>query len=378
MDLTQILEAAVKQHASDVVLKDGRPPMFRIYGDLVPYEGALSVTPEALQEAADCVLRDDACRMRFATERHADLAFDSQGSGRFRVNVYRQRGRIGMVFRAIPERIRGIAELNLPPVVEQLAEERRGLILVTGATGSGKSTTLAAMIEHINQTHASHIITIEDPIEYVHHDKRSVISQREIGNDVNDFPSALQAALRQNPDVIMVGEMRDLKTSATAIMAAETGHVVLSTLHTVDAPETILRTVAAFPEHQREQIRIVLASVLRGVVSQRLLPRADGAGLVPAVEVMVGTTRAREYIEKQRIRELPELIAQGHSSHGMQSFDQSLMALVRAGRITYEEALAHCRNPGDLELQAHGIESSGGSLSTFETHSELSVPSERS
>ncbi|MFI5398536.1 MAG: type IV pilus twitching motility protein PilT [Candidatus Binatia bacterium] len=370
-DLAELLRAAVAQEASDIVLKDGRPPTFRIKGDLVPWAGTPSLTPAELDDLATTLLHEDSQRMRFATERHADLAFDKPGLGRFRVNVFRQRGTVGIVLRVIPPQVRQVAQLNLPPIVEQLANERRGLILVTGPTGSGKSTTLAAMIEHINQTSAQHIITIEDPIEYVHSERRSLISQREIGDDVNDFPSALQATLRQNPDVIMVGEMRDLKTMETALMAAETGHLVLSSLHTGDAPEAVVRLVSAFPEDQREQARIILASVLRGVVSQRLLPRADGSGLVPTVEVMVGTLRVREHIEKQRIRELPELIAQGQS-YGMQTFDQSLMALFRAGTITYDEALAQCRNPADFELEARGIESSSNPLSSFEVRDATS------
>ncbi len=368
MELSQVLRVAVEEHASDVVLKDGMPPMFRIDGELVPGADIPPLTADMLQHAAAVILRDDAVRLRFATERHADLAFDQPDIGRFRVNVFRQRGKLGIVCRVIPARIRGVAELNLPEVIEQIAGERRGLILVTGATGSGKTTTLAAMIDHINGTSARHIITVEDPIEYVHEERASVISQREIGEDVNDFPSALQAALRQNPDVIMVGEMRDQQTIETAIMAAETGHLVMSTLHTADAPETILRIVAAFPEHQREQTRVVLASVLRAVISQRLLRRTDGSGLIPAVEVMVGSLRVREYIEKQRIRELPELIAQGHS-YGMQTFDQSVLALYRAGRITYEEGLAQSRNPADFEMQARGIQSAGNALNDFETRS---------
>jgi len=354
MELLEILDSAVKQKASDVVLKDGMPPMFRIHGTLAPCVGASALTAEMLQRAATVILGDDAVRMRFATERHADLAFDQPDLGRFRVNVYRQRGKVGIACRVILPRIRGMAELNLPPIVEQLACERRGLILVTGATGSGKTTTLAAMIEHINHTGARHIITIEDPIEYVHHEKRSIISQREIGEDVNDFPSALRAALRQNPDVIMVGEMRDLETIETAIMAAETGHLVLSTLHTDDAPQTIMRTVTVFPEYKREQIRLVLANVLRGVVSQRLLPNADGSGVVPAVEVMLGTLRVRECIAKQRVQDLPDLIAQG-DSYGMQSFDQALLALFKEGRITHEQALANCHDPVDFAHRAGGI-----------------------
>jgi twitching motility protein PilT len=372
MELLEILDSAVKQNASDVVLKDGMPPMFRVHGILVPCAGAPTLTAAMLQRAATVILHDDAARMRFVSERHADLAFDQPHLGRFRVNVYRQRGKLGIAGRVILSRIRGIAELNLPPIVEQLACERRGLILVTGATGSGKTTTLAAMIEHINQTGAHHIITIEDPIEYVHHEKRSIISQREIGEDVNDFPSALRAALRQNPDVIMVGEMRDLETIETAIMAAETGHLVLSTLHTDDAPQTIMRTVAVFPGHKREQVRLVLANVLRGVVSQRLLPNADGSGVLPAVEVMLGTLRVRECIATQRVQELADLIAQG-TSYGMQSFDQALLALVKEGRITHEQALANCHDPVDFSHRTSGILSRGDVLSDLHASNAASV-----
>jgi twitching motility protein PilT len=355
MELKEILEAAAAQQASDIILKDGMRPMFRVHGVLQPCQSFDPLTPETLRMAVDDVLVDDAHRMRFATERHADLAYDVPGVGRFRINVFRQRGKFGLVLRAVPQRVRTIGELNLPPVLERLAGERRGLVLVTGPTGSGKTTTLAALIEHINQTAARHIITIEDPIEYTHNERLSVISQREVGEDVSDFPSALRAALRQNPDVIMVGEMRDLETMETAIMAAETGHLVLSTLHTMDTPETVLRVIGGFPDFQREQVRLVLAGVLRGVVSQRLLIRSDGDGVIPCVEVLVGSARVREYIEKNRIRDLPEVIAQGQTTYGMQTFDQSLLTLFRDGKIPYGEALAHCRNPADFELQARDL-----------------------
>jgi len=360
MELTEILQAAIAQNASDIVLKDAMPPMFRIGGDLTPLDAPV-MTVAMMREVANEILRDDAKRMRFATERHADLAFELPDVGRFRINVFHQRGKVGVVLRVIPIRIRSVAELNLPVVVEKLANERNGLILVTGPTGCGKSTTLAAMIDAINRQHARHIITIEDPIEYLHDDIRSVVSQREIGEDVQDFPSALRSALRQNPDLVMVGEMRDLDTIETAITAAETGHLVLSTLHTLDAPETISRVINAFPESKRDQIQLTLATVVRGVVSQRLLARTDGSGVVPAVEVMVGSARVREYIEKQRIRDLPGVIAQGQTSYGMQTFDQSLTTLFQAGKITYDEALAHCRNPADFELQARGLAAASGS-----------------
>jgi twitching motility protein PilT len=369
MYLAEIVQAAVKLDASDVILKDGLPPMLRIHSNLVPLEGAAPLKLEELQNAASTVLFDERKRSTFETERQADLAFDMPGLGRFRINVYRQRGRLGIVLRTISAGLRDFEALNLPPVIERLASERRGLILVTGPTGSGKTTTIAAILDHINRTSARHIVTIEDPIEYVHKDQMSVISQREIGNDTNDFPSALRAALRQNPDVIMVGEMRDLETVDTAIVAAETGHLVLSSLHTVDAPETITRVIAAFPEHQREQVRIVLANVLRGIVSQRLIRNAGQTGRVPAVEVMIGSTRVRECIEKGRIRDLHEVMAMGANTYGMQTFDQSLLTLLAAGRITHREALEHCSNPGDFELQARGI--NVGALGDFEKRSAV-------
>ena len=369
MYLAEILQAAVKESASDAILKDGMPPMFRIHGELVPLEGAAPLSQEELRNAANTVLFDDRRRMSFENDRHADLAFEMPGLGRFRINVYRQRSKLGIVLRTIPPEPRGFAELNLPPVVERLAGEKRGLILVTGPTGSGKSTTIATMIDHINRTWSRHIVTVEDPIEYVHHDQRSVISQREIGSDTNDFPSALRAALRQNPDLVMVGEMRDLETIDTAIMAAETGHLVMSTLHTVDAPETISRIIAAFPKDKRDQIRMVLANVIRGIVSQRLIPNAARSGMVPAVEVLVGSTRVRECIDKNRPRELHEVMAQGFTAYGMQTFDQSLLSLLGEGKISYEEARQHCSNQADFELQARGI--NAGALGDIESRSAV-------
>jgi twitching motility protein PilT len=371
MYLSEILQVAVKTQASDIVLKDGMPPMLRVNRDLMPLEGAEPLTAEELQNAASTVLCDDRRRTTFETERQADLAFEMPGLGRFRINVYRQRGRLGIVLRTIPPSIRDFDDLNLPPVVERLANEKRGLILVTGPTGSGKTTTLASMIDYINRTLARHIVTIEDPIEYVHNDRRSVISQREIGTDTSGFPAALRAALRQNPDIVMVGEMRDLETIDTAIMAAETGHLVLSTLHTVDAPETITRIIASFPEDRREQVRIVLANVVRGIVSQRLIRNRQGTGMVPAVEVLVGSTRVREAIDKNRTRELHEVMSQGASTYGMQTFDQSLLQLLREGKITHDDALIHCSNPADFELQARGI--NAGALGQLESRSEVTA-----
>ncbi|MCK6555140.1 type IV pilus twitching motility protein PilT [Candidatus Binatia bacterium] len=361
MDLDQILGAAVGAGASDVMLKPGRPPGIRVHADLVPLPGADPLTHEAVQRAVDSIL-DDYHRKRFATDLQADLAYHSPALGRFRVNVFRQRGDLSVVIRVISNKIRTVADLNLPPVVERIADERRGLVLVTGTTGSGKSTTLAAMIDYINASRRCHIITIEDPIEYVHSDRLSFINQREVGYDAVNFPAALKAAMRQNPDVILVGEMRDLETIETAILAAETGHLVMSTLHTLDAPETITRVISVFPEHQRDQVRLILSSILRGIVSQRLIPRANGEGMVPACEVLVSTARVREYVgEKEKLRDLREVIAQGHTTYGMQTFDQSLMALYRAELISREEALKNAANPGDFELKLRGISSTSDS-----------------
>jgi len=361
MELPEILAEAVRNDASDVLLKVGSPPAFRLGADLLPLEGAAELTPERMQQIVG-ELTDDFRRQRLEAEMQVDLAYEHPDLGRFRVNIFRQRGLLSIVIRVIKTDIRSIAALNLPPVVERLSSERRGLILVTGTTGSGKSTTLAAMIDHINRTRQAHIITIEDPIEYVHRDRISFINQREIGYDATGFAAALKAALRQNPDVILVGEMRDLETIETAIMAAETGHLVMSTLHTLDAPETITRTISAFPEDQREQVRLILSSVLKGIISQRLIPRADKQGMVPAVEVLVSSARVREYVaDKSKSPELRDVIAQGYTSYGMQTFDQSLMSLFRSGLITYDEALLHCSNVTDFELKVRGIASTSDS-----------------
>ena len=355
MLLDTILREAVERGASDVHLKRGLPPIIRIHSALMPLEGQEPLTKEDLGKIVDGLL--DAHRRRQFQERlQVDTAYGSEELGRFRVNVFTQRGEPAIALRVIPARIRTVEELHLPPIVEKLAEEPRGLILVTGTTGSGKSTTLASMIERINRTSSLHVITIEDPIEYVHHEIRSIISQREVGYDAMSFADALKASLRQDPDVILVGEMRDLETIETAILAAETGHLVMSTLHTLDARETITRIVAQFPDHQREQIRLILSTIIRGCLSQRLMPRADGMGMVPAVEVMLNTARIRECIAvKEKTVEIRDAIGQGHSTYGMQTFDQSLMSLFRRRLITYEEALSQASNPDDFALKLRGI-----------------------
>ncbi|MEJ2068483.1 MAG: PilT/PilU family type 4a pilus ATPase, partial [Deltaproteobacteria bacterium] len=296
-------------------------------------------------------------RERFLREMEIDMGYGISGLGRFRVNIFQQRGTIAVALRVIPFGIKGFEELNLPvDVMERIANEGRGLVLLTGTTGSGKSTTLAAMIDHINRTRRSHIITIEDPIEFLHRDYKGIISQREIGTDTDNFAQALKMALRQDPDVILVGEMRDFETIETAILAAETGHLVLSTLHTLDAAETVNRIVAVYPPYQQKQIRLQLAGILKGVVSQRLLPRADGMGRVPAVEIMISTARIRDCIvDKEKTLEIHEAISEGHATYHMQTIDQSLMSLLRRELITYDEALRHSSNPDDFALRVKGI-----------------------
>ncbi len=361
MEFDEILEEAVRHEASDVLLKVGVPPAFRIRSDFLPLESADALDPLTLESYSRQATTDEQWQ-RLTAERQLDTAYDHEKLGRFRLNIFRQRGHLSIVIRVIAAEVRSVAELTLPPVVEGLAAERRGLILVTGTTGSGKSTTLASIIDLINRTRQAHIITIEDPIEYLHRDRMSFVNQREIGDDAVDFPKALKAALRQNPDVILVGEMRDLETIETAISAAETGHLVMSTLHTLDARETITRVISAFPEHQRDQARMILANVVRGVVSQRLIPRADGNGMVPAVEVMVASARVSEHIaDAAKTRDLHEVISQGYTTYGMQTFDQSLMHLFRNNLISFEEAMANCTNPNDFELKIRGIASTSDS-----------------
>jgi len=358
MELNDILRLALQKKASDIHLKAGLPPIFRIHGELVPQPELGKLSPEAVEKMLFGIM-SPMQKEKFKKEKDLDMAYGVAGLGRFRVNVFQQRGTLCSVFRAIPMGVPTIAELNLPKIVEKLAMEERGLIIVTGTTGSGKSTTLAAMIDHINSRAKKHIITIEDPIEYLLRDKNSIINQREVGTDTTSFVQALRAALREDPDVIMVGEMRDKETIETALLAAETGHLVLSTLHTLDATETINRIISVFPPHQHRQIRIQLASVLKGVISQRLIQRADKKGRVPAVEVMINTALIREcIIDKDRTKEIRDIIAKGYTTYGMQTFDQSLLSLYTRGLITYEEAMRNATNPDDLALRIKGVASS--------------------
>ena len=361
MELNEILKVAIKGGASDIHLKSGLPPMFRVDGALVPLKNGERIMPDELQQIAFSIM-NPVQKKRFDEAREADLAYGVPGLGRFRVNAFQQRGTIGMVFRVIPFGVKTIEQLYLPKVVETISREHRGLVLVTGTTGSGKSTTLAAMIEQINSERTAHIMTIEDPIEFLIRDRRSIVNQREIGVDTQSFSNALRAALRQDPDVVLVGEMRDFETIETALTAAETGHLVMSTLHTMDATETINRIISVFPPYQQKQVRLQLASILKAVISQRLVPRSDGKGRVPALEVMVSTARVRECIgDKDRTKEIPDAIAKGFTSYGMQTFDQSLMSHVKSGLITYEEALKHVSNPDDFALRFRGIASTSDS-----------------
>lgn len=357
VDIKGILSFAIKNNASDVHFKSGLPPILRVYGRLVPVKGMERLLSEDVERLANTIMQEEH-KERFKRDRQVDFAYSVPGLGRFRANVFQQRGTYGIVFRVIPTNILSFEELNLPKALEKISMEMRGLVLVTGVTGCGKSTTLASMIDFINKNRTAHVITIEDPIEFLHKDKKSIITQREVGVDANSFADALRGALRQDPDVILVGEMRDLETMEIVLTAAETGHLVLSTLHTVDAPESINRIVSAFPPYQQKQIRIQLASVLKAIISQRLVPMKDGKGRVPAVELLVSTSRIREcIIEKEKTGDIQDAIAKGYTSYGMQTFDQSLLHLLKRGLISYEEAMRQASNPSDFALQYKGITS---------------------
>jgi len=355
--INDLLKIAIDRKASDLHLKVGNHPIVRVDGHLMPVEDQAKLSQEDAISVAFSIM-SNAQKEKFKLKSELDLAYSAPGMGRFRVNIFQQRGTIGLVFRLVPTKILTIEELNLPSVLEKLAIEQRGLILVTGTTGSGKTTALASIIDFINRNRTDNVITIEDPIEYLHRDRKSIVSQREVGADTESFSGALRSALRQDPDVILVGEMRDFETISTALVAAETGHLVMSTLHTLDASETINRIISVFPPYQQKQVRMQLASVLRGVVSMRLVPRADGNGRVPAVEVMIATQTVREsIIDPDKTRKIPDIIAAGQSQYGMQTFDQSLFALYQKNLITYEEALRWCTNPEDFTLKVKGIQS---------------------
>ena len=348
----QALQYLVKKGGSDLHLTAASSPLVRLNGALIPIPGTPELTAEDTQEVLDAFLADPDKRQEFSEDNEVDFSFELPDVARFRVNAYRQRGAVSMVLRAIPFGIKTIAQLDIPPVVQKLAEEERGLILVTGATGSGKSTTLASMIDHINTNMSKHVVTIEDPIEFLYSNKQSIISQREVGVDTASFSRALRRVLRQDPDVILIGEIRDQETMETALAAAETGHLVLSTLHTLNASETISRIISLFPPHMQTQARFMLAGTLRGVIAQRLVPSIDGTSRVPVVEALVSTGRVRDLIlEPSRSEDLNRVIHEGEY-YGMQTFDQSLIQRIGQGRISMDEALKVATSPGDLKLQA--------------------------
>jgi twitching motility protein PilT len=356
MNINDLLKIAVERKASDLHLKVGSHPVIRIDGALTPLPELKRLMQEDTIAMAFSIMNARQ-KQRFKEELELDIAYSVPGLGRFRCNIFQQRGTVGLVLRVIPARILGIRELTLPPVLESICEERNGLVLCTGTTGSGKSTTLAAMVDYINGSRSEHVITIEDPIEFLHRDKRSLVNQREVDVDTRAFAPALRSALRQDPDVILVGEMRDFETIETALLAAETGHLVFSTLHTLDATETVNRIISVFPPHHQKQIRIQLAQVLRAVVSLRLMPRADGIGRVPAAEVMISTPYIRDCIEnKDKTKYIREQIKVGTSQYGMQTFDQSLYQLYKNGLITLDEAMRRASNPDEFKLKLQGVQ----------------------
>jgi twitching motility protein PilT len=348
-DLHAALQYLADQDGSDLHVKVGSPPMVRLAGELQPVPGADRLSSSDTEQALHEILTDTTRIKELATDGEADFAFAVPGLARFRVNAFRQRGSISIVCRRIPYGVTSITELGLPEAVREIAEEPRGIILLTGTTGSGKSTTLAAMVDHVNTTSARHIVTIEDPIEFLHSDKRSVINQREVGSDTASFGRALRRVLRQDPDIILIGEMRDEETVRTALSAAETGHLVLSTLHTADAPETINRVIDFFPPHQHRQVRAMLSATLRAVISQRLIP-AIGGGRVAALEILRSTGRVRDAIADAELTgQLSQIIGEG-GYYGMQTFDQALFEHVKANRITRDEALAMASSTQDFKL----------------------------
>lgn len=364
MDFSTVLESMVKAGASDVHLKAGSPPVLRLDGALKVMD-LPTMTKDSLVAVVDQILTPRQKKTLEET-RELDIGFSVPGLSRFRCNCYWQRGTVALSLRRVSTEIPDFKTLNLPPIVEELAHRERGLILLTGTTGSGKSTTLAAMIDSVNKKERRNIITIEDPIEYLFSDIKSIVSQREIGSDCRSFPEGLRRILRQDPDTIMIGEVRDSETMSIAMMAADTGHLVMSTLHTVDAAQTLERIISFFPPHQQKEVRFNLANTLQAVVSLRLLPTADGKGRVPAAEVMIATATVKECITAaERISQIRDAIQEGVSQYGMQSFDQSLMTYYRKGVITLEEALRNCTDRTQFELKIKGIE---GASDTTWTH----------
>ena len=355
MHVNDLLKIAVESSASDLHLKVGSFPMMRVRGVLTPASQDKKLDHEDVV-AMSAAIMSTSQRQKYKETQEIDLAYSVPGLGRFRVNIFQQRGTIGLVLRVIPMHIRTIDDLGLPKVLKTIGNEERGLVLVTGTTGSGKSTTLAAMIDYINNTRSAHVMTVEDPIEFLHRDAKSMVNQREVAVDTRSFAQALRSALRQDPDVILVGEMRDFETIETGLLAAETGHLVFSTLHTLDATETINRIIAVFPPHQQKQIRLQLASVLKAVISQRLMPKIDGKGRAAAVEVMISTPFIRDCIvDKDKTHLINGAISAGMSQYGMQSFDQSIFSLFEQKLVSLEEALRWASNVDEFKLRVQGI-----------------------
>src|ERR1700682_1578297 len=372
MHINDLLKIAVERKASDLHLKVSAFPVLRVDGVLTPLTDIRRLMQEDTIAMAFSIMSARQ-KEKFKNDFEIDIAYSVPNLGRFRCNIFQQRGTVGLVLRVIPARILNVRELLLHPVIEKICMEQRGLVLCLGTTGSGTSTSLAAMIDHINTTRNEHIMTIQDPIEFLHRDKKSIVNQREVEVDTRSFAAALRSALRQDPDVILVGEMRDYETIETALTAAETGHLVLSTLHTMDATETVNRIISVFPPHQQKQIRLQLAAVLKAVVSLRLLPRADGLGRVPAAEVLISTGYIRDCIEnKEKTKLIKDAISQGTSQYGMQTFDQSLYTLYKNGLITLDEALRRASNPDEFRLKLQGIQSTSD-ISREEMDAKLSV-----
>ena len=354
LKIEQLLRAMVDNKASDLHIRTGVPPIYRINGALTKIFET-RVDPGMMDSFLDDIMNRDQ-KLRFEQNKECDFAVGARDMGRFRVNVVRQRGTIAIVIRHLKAKIPAFEELHLPDIIRDMALTRRGLVLVTGTTGSGKSTTLASMLDYINQREAVNIITVEDPIEYLYRDEKAIISQREIGVDTLSYANALRAALRQDPDVLLVGEIRDLETMQIALTAADTGHMVFATIHTTNATETIQRVLSMYPPHQHDEIRLLLAEVLAGIISLRLLPTADGTGRVPAAEVLVNTAAIKEYIrDKDKLELVEQAIAEGHMQYHSQTFDQALLNLYQTGQITLETAMNAATNKDDFDLKIRGI-----------------------
>ncbi len=357
MDINELLKIAIESEASDLHLKVGNFPVLRIHGELEPLTKYPKLTPGLTQKLVNQITNEYQ-REKLVHDLDLDLAYSLEGFGRFRGSIFQQRGSLAIALRIIPLEVKSISELLLPKVLEKIALEQRGLVLITGSTGSGKTTSLAAIIDHINRHRRDNIITIEDPIEYIHHDKKCMISQREVGLDVQSYSRGLISSLREDPDVILVGEMREKDTIETSLLAAETGHLVLSTLHTVDAPETINRIISVFPPHHQRQLRLQLGVILKAVISMRLIPRKNGEGRVPAVEVMINTPFIAECIQdREKTRLIRDAITKGMSQYGMQSFDQSVFQLYKDEYISYEQGLRYSTSPDNFKLKVMGVRS---------------------